>query len=86
MSRKENILKKILFASSDANIRFIDLCNLLKAMGFEVRIRGSHHLFSKKNIIEKVNLQKDGSKAKPYQVKQVRSIILKYKLGIKDDE
>ena len=86
MGRKKNILKKILFASSDANIRFVDLCNLLQAMGFEVRIRGSHHLFSKRNIVEKINLQKDGAKAKPYQVKQVRSIILKYKLGIKEDE
>jgi hypothetical protein len=38
-------------------------------------------MFRKKEIIEKINLQRDGSMAKPYQVKQVRNIILKYRFG-----
>ena len=50
-------------------------------LGFEMRTKGSHHLFRKEGINEKVNLQKAGSKAKPYQVKQVRYLIVKYKLG-----
>ena len=29
----------------------------------------------------KVNLQKDGNKAKPYQVRQIRSLILQHRLG-----
>jgi hypothetical protein len=41
---------------------------------------GSHRIFYKENISEIVNIQPLGSKAKPYQVKQVRAIILKYKL------
>ena len=51
------------------------------ALGFEERIRGSHHIYSKEGIIEILNLQPKGSESKPYQVKQVRQVILKYKLG-----
>jgi len=54
---------------------------LLKGFGFDVRIRGSHHIFRKEGVVEKINLQRAGNKAKPYQVKQVRNIIVKYKLG-----
>lgn len=72
---------KILIGTSDANIYFEDLCNLLKNLGFEERIRGSHHIFRKEGVVEKTNLQRDKDKAKPYQVKQVRNVILKYKLG-----
>ena len=50
------------------------------SLGFDERIKGSHHLFRKTNIVDQINLQKDGAKAKPYQVRQVRKIILKYKL------
>jgi len=53
---------------------------LLQALGFEERIRGSHHTYRKKGIEEKINIQKDGSKAKPYQVRQIRSILLRYKI------
>jgi predicted RNA binding protein YcfA (HicA-like mRNA interferase family) len=52
----------------------------LQALGFEERIRGSHHTYRKKGIEEKINIQKDGSKAKPYQVRQIRSILLRYKI------
>jgi len=34
-------------------------------------------------VEEKINLQREGNKAKPYQVKQVRAVILKYKFGAK---
>jgi predicted RNA binding protein YcfA (HicA-like mRNA interferase family) len=81
MSKYEKLLLQILSGTSDANIKFEDLCNLLKKLGFEMRVRGSHHIFRKESIIEKINLQREGDKAKPYQVKQVRNIILKYKLG-----
>ncbi len=46
-----------------------------------MRIRGSHHIFRKQGVEEKVNLQRDNNKAKPYQVKQVRNVILRYGLG-----
>ena len=58
-----------------------NLCDLFIRLGFERRIRGSHNVFRKAGVIEKPNLQRDGNKAKPYQVRQVREVILKYKLG-----
>ncbi len=81
MNKYEKVLLKILSGASDANIQFEDLCNLLEGLGFEKRIRGSHHIFRREGVIEKINLQREGNKAKPYQVKQVRNIIVKYKLG-----
>jgi len=80
------ILQSILGGKSDANIRFPDLVRFLLRLGFDERIRGSHHIFTKKNIDEIVNLQPKDSMAKPYQVKQVRNVILKYKLGVGEDE
>lgn len=81
MDKYEKLLLNILSGTSDANIHFNDLCGLLKSFSFEVRIRGSHHIFRKEGVVEKINLQRAGNKAKPYQVKQVRNIVLKYKLG-----
>ena len=65
---------------SDANIRFDDLCTLLDALGFEERVRGSHHIFRKGGVSERINLQRVGSHAKPYQVRQVRRIIVNREL------
>ena len=84
MIQINKLIEKILSGQSDKNINFNDIRNFLSALGFEERIRGSHHLYRKEGIQEKVNLQKDGNKAKAYQIKQIRNLILKYKLG-KDD-
>jgi predicted RNA binding protein YcfA (HicA-like mRNA interferase family) len=80
MIKLEKILLKILSGSSDRNISFSDLCNVLKYLGFEERIKGSHHIFFREDVEEILNIQPKGSKAKPYQVRQVRNIIVKYKL------
>lgn len=82
MSKYEKLLLKILQGGSDANISFDDLCNLMKNLGFEERVRGSHHIFRKAGIAEKINLQRDDGKAKVYQVKQVRNLIVYYNLKI----
>ena len=84
MSRHERLVHTILRGRSDANIRFSDLCALLRYLGFEERVRGSHHLFDKDGVVELVNLQNRGGHAKPYQVRQVRRLILRYKLGGED--
>ncbi len=81
MSRYGKLLFQILRGAADANVAFDDLCALLNRVGFEERVSGSHHLFRKQGVIEKINLQRDGSKAKVYQVRQVRVVLLKYKLG-----
>lgn len=83
----KKVLEKILTGLSDKNIRFSELRNLILSLGFDERIKGDHHIFTKAGVAEIINLQplKDG-RAKAYQVKQIRSIILKYKLrkGVKD--
>ena len=86
MSKYEKLLIQILRGTSDANIPFDGLCGLLKYFGFEERIKGSHHIFTKDRVEEILNLQAKGANAKAYQVKQVRNIILKYKLGESKDE
>jgi predicted RNA binding protein YcfA (HicA-like mRNA interferase family) len=86
MSQRDKLLVKILLGTADANIPFEPLCQLLRNLGFEERIRGSHHIFSKAGIEEILNLQPKQGKAKAYQVKQVRDIILKYQLGGQDED
>ena len=88
MSKHEKLLTKILRGTSDARIQFSSLRRLLERLGFAERIKGDHHIFTKDGIQEILNLQPQGSKSKPYQVKQVRSIILRYKLelGEENDE
>jgi hypothetical protein len=81
MGQYKKLISQILRGTSDTNISFLNLVNLLQHFGFEMRTKGSHHIFRKKGVEEKPNLQKDGNKAKSYQVKQVRNIIVKYKLG-----
>jgi predicted RNA binding protein YcfA (HicA-like mRNA interferase family) len=80
MSKFEKVFSKILNPSSDNNITFAELCSLLEQLGFSNRIKGSHHIYFKKGIDEIINIQPKGAKAKAYQVKQIRNIILKYKL------
>ncbi|MBI4432238.1 MAG: type II toxin-antitoxin system HicA family toxin [Candidatus Omnitrophica bacterium] len=81
MSRYQDLVDRILRGASDANISFTQLRGLLVKLGFDERIRGSHHIFTKSGVEEILNLQPRSSKAKPYQVKQIRNVILKYKLG-----
>jgi hypothetical protein len=81
MDRHEKILLQVLRGTSDANIRFDDLRTLLLHLGFEKRTSGSHHIFRRAGVEERPNLQRQGSKAKIYQVRQIRAVILKYQLG-----
>jgi hypothetical protein len=46
-----------------------------------VNLTGRRIIFSKSGVAEILNLQPRGSLAKPYQVKQVRSVIVRYKLA-----
>jgi HicA toxin of bacterial toxin-antitoxin, len=71
LTRPEKVLDQVLRGTADANIRFSDLRALLLRLGFSERIRGSHHVLWKEGVEEILNIQPKGSKAKPYQVKQV---------------
>ena len=82
MGRHEKLYEHILMRRSDANVPFDGLRALLTRLGFEDRIRGDHHIFTREGIEEILNLQPRDGKAKPYQVKQVRGVILKYGLRL----
>ena len=75
---------RLLRGSSDAAIRFSDLRTLLLQLGFVERIKGSHHIFTREAVAEILNLQARNSMAKPYQVKQVRRVLVQYKLTEED--
>ncbi len=81
MAKRDKLLQTILSGRSDSNIQFSDLCYVLKQLGFDERIKGDHHIFTRSDLAEILNIQPKGSKSKPYQVKQIRNIIVKYKLG-----
>ena len=67
---------------SDTNVDFDELVGMLLWLGFEERTRGSHHIFRRQGIRELINLQREGSKAKVYQVRQARQVLLRY--GLQD--
>ena len=76
----EKIFESVMMSSRDNNIRFSDLQKLLIALGFHLRIKGDHFIYTKCGVEEIINIQPLGKNAKPYQVKQVRHIIKKYNL------
>ena len=82
MSKHEKMLIKILRGTSDKNIDFEDFRHLLIVLGFNERIKGSHHIFIKEGIEDILNIQSKSGKAKPYQVKQVRNLIVKHQLEL----
>jgi len=47
MSKQEKFLNEILRGTSDANIPFARMCQLLKRLDFDERIRGDHHIFTR---------------------------------------
>jgi hypothetical protein len=70
-----------LSGTADRSVRFRDLTALLQRLGFDERAHGDHHIFARDGVDEIINLQPKGNRSKPYQVKQVRQLILKYRLG-----
>jgi hypothetical protein len=84
MGTYEKLLTNILRGTSDADIPFAGIRRLMEKLGFDERIRGDHHIFTRDDVEEILNLQPRGSKAKPYQVKQVRNVVLRYKLTLEE--
>jgi len=82
---RDSTLLRILKGTSDANIRFSDLRTLLSQLGFSERIRGDHHIFTRDDVLEILNFQPRGAMAKPYQVKQLRKVLVRYKLAEKGE-
>ena len=86
MGEYAKLLQSILSGRADSNIRFAELVQLLSRLGFVQRIRGDHSIFTKPGVEEIINLQPKGGMAKNYQVKQVRNVIMKHRLGMHDDD
>ena len=80
MNENDRLRQRILSGESDASIHFDDLRGFLRRLGFAERVRGSHHVFRKEGVRERLNIQRDGSHAKPYQVRQVRQAVLRNRL------
>ncbi|MFN0006673.1 MAG: type II toxin-antitoxin system HicA family toxin [Planctomycetota bacterium] len=81
MTRSDELLDRILDGRGDANIPFLGLRSLLLRLGFVERIRGSHHVFQRPGVPGKLNIQRKGHEAKPYQVRQVRRHFLRQGIG-----
>ena len=80
MGKHEKLITKILSGRQDASIQFSEAVALMRALGFSLRIKGSHHIFSREGVDEIINIQPDGSKAKAYQIRQIRNLIVDYRL------
>ena len=81
MGQFEKVLLAVLSGTRDRNISFADLQLVLERLGFDCRVRGDHFIYTMDGVEEIINIQPDGNRAKAYQVKQVRQLILKYRLG-----
>lgn len=85
MAALKKLIQTLLGGRSDRNVRFADLRRILLSLNFNERITGGHHIFSRQGIVEIINLQPlAGGKAKPYQVKQVRELIVRHGLAPMD--
>lgn len=84
MSKVMKTYLAILSGTTDSNVRFSDIISLLSALGFSCRIRGDHHIMYMDGVEEIINLQPLGDKAKAYQVRQVRELILRYGLEVQN--
>lgn len=82
MSTNQKFFFDIMSGLKDKNISFADLQKILAILDFQCRIKGDHFIYYKNDLPEIINIQPDGTKAKPYQVKQIRNLILKYKLEV----
>ncbi|PAP78298.1 type II toxin-antitoxin system HicA family toxin [Rubrivirga marina] len=80
MSKAAKALERLLRGTSDASFSFEEVRRILLRLGFEERVKGSHHIFSYPGVPEILNLQPKGTAAKSYQVKQVRTLLVAYRL------
>ena len=64
--KKRKLLEKVL--AGGRNLRFDDFVALVEAFGFRRdRCEGSRHIFKRKDIGKRINIQSCNGKAKPYK-------------------
>ncbi len=66
-----------------ANVDFADAQRLVRRLGFEeLRVTGSHHVYSCPGIAQQLNLQDRRGHTKPYQLRQLAALVRQYNLTI----
>jgi hypothetical protein len=66
-----------------ANVDFADAQKLVERLGFEeLRVTGSHHVYARLGVAQQLNLQDRRGHAKPYQLRQLASLVRRYNLTI----
>ncbi len=82
MTRLAKLYEKAVRGST---LSFAEFQILILAFGFELdRIKGSHHVYKRAGVPERVNAQPQGKDAKRYQVEQFLDMIEAY--GLKAGE
>jgi len=80
--------RKLLLRLSKGDIRnvsFKDIRSLVEGFGFSLlRTSGSHHIYSRQDIPDLVNLQEVKGQAKPYQIRQLLKLIERYNLELRE--
>lgn len=84
LAQRDKLFYSIMCGVQDNNVKFSDLQKILSDLGFQRRVKGDHFIYWKEGVEEIINIQPNKDKAKPYQVKLVRNIILKYGMVIQD--
>ena len=72
MSKFDKLINKIFSTSS---VSYEDAENILLSLGFELKVRGSHHNFRKKNYLTTVTIKKI-KELLPYQIKLLRQVLI----------
>jgi hypothetical protein len=76
--------RRIVAGSRD--VRFDDLLRVTEAFGFVLkRVSSSHHILLHPAVPDGLNLQPDGRKAKPYQVRQLVALVEEHHLTLGGD-
>jgi hypothetical protein len=79
VGNREKLIASI--CNSPKAVRFADACLVAEMLGFTAKARsgGSHHAFSRPGEIQLLNFQeRSGGVIKPYQARQLISMIYKY--------
>lgn len=86
MTRRDKDLNRILDGRYDQSVDFALLLRVLRRLGYDVRIEGSHRIVTREGVPGRLVVQPHGALAKAYQVRQVRRAILLYEELEPDDE
>ncbi len=55
--KDKEMCKRLMNLNPNSFRKIVSTCNLLKFLGFELRVRGGHHIFIKEDIPESINIQ-----------------------------